>query len=74
MRRLLVLVVCCAALLVAGCGERSGSGSAERTPTSSPGAAAKTDGPPELTSIRQLQRVFDARRGAPRLVILLSPT
>lgn len=68
MRRVLVLAAL--ALIVAGCGERS----RESNPTPSPAAATKTDGLPELTSIGQLQRAFDANPGVARLVILLSPT
>jgi hypothetical protein len=70
MTRLLTLVVCSVALLVAGCGERSAPSSAERAPTN----AAKNDGLPELMSMAQLQRAFDAHPGVPRLLILLSPT
>jgi nitrous oxide reductase accessory protein NosL len=67
MTRVIALAVCSAALLLAGCGERSTS--AKPTPTN----AAKDD-VPELTSMAQLQRAFDAHAGVPRLVILLSPT
>jgi hypothetical protein len=73
MTRLIALVVCSAALLIAGCGDRSRSSSPERSPTSSPTSAAKDD-LPELTSMAQLQRAFDAHPDVPRLVILLSPT
>jgi hypothetical protein len=69
MTRPIALVVCSAALLIAGCGDRSRSSSPERSPTS----AAKDD-LPELTSMAQLQRAFDAHPDVPRLVILLSPT
>jgi hypothetical protein len=69
MTRLLVLAACSVALLVAGCGERSASSSAKRTPASS-----VKDDLAELTSMAQLQRAFDAHPGMPRLVILLSPT
>ena len=69
MRRLLLLAAC-VALIVAGCGRSS----PERAATSSPAGAAKDDALPELTSIGQLQRAFDAHPGVPRLVILLSPT
>ena len=71
MRRLLLLLATCSvAFVVAGCG----GSSPEPGATPSAAAAAKTDGLPELTSIGQLQRAFDAHPGVPRLVIMLSPT
>jgi hypothetical protein len=71
MRRLLAPAACSVALLlVAGCGDGSSSTSAARTPA----GAAKDGALPELKSIGQLQRAFDADPGVPRLVILLSPT
>ena len=72
MTRLIALIACSAALLVAGCGDGSASSSATRTPAGS--ASAAGDDLPELTSMAQLQRAFDAHPDVPRLVILLSPT
>jgi hypothetical protein len=60
----------CMALVGGGCGGSFPESGATTAPT----AAAKADGLPELTSIGQLQRAFDAHPGVPRLVILLSPT
>jgi hypothetical protein len=74
MRRVVVLVVCSAVLLAAGCGSGTRARSPERTATSPPSNGGKGDGLPELTDIRQLQAAFDAHPGVPRLVILLSPT
>jgi hypothetical protein len=74
MKRRVVLVACAVALLAASCGGKTPASSPESTATNSPAAAAKADGLPELTDIRQLQAAFDAHPGVPRLVILLSPT
>jgi hypothetical protein len=65
MTRLAVLAACAAAL-AAGCGDTT-----SRHPAP---AGATHRGPPELTSIRQLQSAFDAHPHMPRLLILLSPT
>jgi hypothetical protein len=65
--RMLVLLACVAALLVAGCG-------GDERPAGEHPAAAKRPALPELTSMRELQAAFDAHQGEPRLLILLSPT
>lgn len=61
-RAALAFLVLVAVLVGAGCG----GSSAERT--ADPGAVA------ELTDVEQLASAFDADRGKPRLVLLLSPT
>jgi hypothetical protein len=65
MTRLIVLLACAAAL-VAGCGD---SASRHAAP-----AGATHRGLPELSDIHQLQAAFDAHPHMPRLLILLSPT
>jgi hypothetical protein len=67
MRRLVTLLVCAAAVVVAGCGGASRA-------TSSPAPAAKRDGVTELRSIGQLRAAFNAHPGIPRLIVLASPT
>ena len=72
MRRRLALVVLLAAVLaVAGCG--SDSSDETGTPTT---RSSKRDGVQltELTSVEQLRTRFNDERGAPRLILLLSPT
>lgn len=66
MKRAAFLLICTAALLLAGCG-----GGAH---TRSPGAGSTSDAVRELTSIGQLRAAFDAHQGLPRLIVLLSPT
>ena len=73
MRRRLALVVLLAAVLaVTGCG--SGSSDETETPTT---PSSKQDGVQQLTdltSVEQLRTRFNDERGAPRLILLLSPT
>ena len=71
MRRRLTLVVLLAAVLaVTGCG--SGSSDETETPTT---PSSKQDGVQltDLTSVEQLRTRFNDERGAPRLILLLSP-
>jgi hypothetical protein len=66
MRRLPTLLLCVAAVVVAGCGGTRAS--------SSSAPAAKRDGVTELRSIGQLRAAFNAHPGIPRLIVLASPT
>jgi ABC-type glycerol-3-phosphate transport system substrate-binding protein len=70
MTRLLLLLACAAALL-AGCGNGAGPAKSGSTRAGSSGASR---GLPELTNVRELRTAFDAHPGVPRLLILLSPT
>jgi ABC-type glycerol-3-phosphate transport system substrate-binding protein len=63
--RTTALAVAAAALLAAGCG-----GSARYVVASHHRGATV----PQLESIRELARAFDAHPGVPRLVVLISPT
>jgi hypothetical protein len=61
-RASLAVVVGVAVVVLTGCGGSSG--------VSAPAAGAVA----ELRSVDQLETAFDADRGKPRLVLLLSPT
>jgi hypothetical protein len=61
LRRSLPLLLALAAVALTGCGGGSATDSADATVT-------------ELTSVDQLASAFEADKGKPRLVLLLSPT
>ena len=69
-RRLALVVLLAAVLAVAGCGSSSDE---TRTPTT---RSSTQDGVQlaDLTSVEQLRTRFNDERGAPRLILLLSPT
>ena len=72
-RRPALVVLLAAVLAVAGCG----SGSSDETGTPRPTTpSSKQDGVQltDLTSVEQLRTRFNEDRGAPRLILLLSPT
>jgi hypothetical protein len=66
MRRLALLAACAIALLGAGCGGTKDASSSPATTTSNRVA--------ELKGIAQLRAAFNAHEGAPRLIVLASPT
>jgi hypothetical protein len=65
-RRLLLLCACLVAVGGAGCG---GSSAATKS-AARPAASAVRD----LHSVAELRSVFEAHRGEPRLIVLVSPT
>lgn len=66
MRRLMLLGACVIALLGAGCG-------GSKPPISS-SATTRNSRVTELKDVAQLRAAFNAHQGAPRLIVLASPT